>query len=93
MIDYFIGFVINTLFGSIYSIPLLYIICILIIKIFGIWKHKKNINNKVNCPKCKKTVKRISSNSLDELYTKLSLNLFKFKRYSCFSCYWEGRLW
>jgi uncharacterized protein with PIN domain len=93
MIDYFIGFIINTLFGSIYSIPLLYIICILIIKIFGIWKRKKNINNKVNCPKCKNTVKRISSNSLDDLYTKLSLNLFKFKRYSCFSCYWEGRLW
>ena len=93
MIDSFAGFFINTLFGSIYSIPLLYIICILIIKIFGIWKCKRNINNKVNCPNCENTVKRISSNSLDELYTKLSLNLFKFKRYTCFSCYWEGRLW
>ena len=37
MIDYFIGFVIYTLFGSIYSIPLLYIICILIKKIIVIY--------------------------------------------------------
>ena len=53
----------------------------------------KNINNKIKCPNCPNNVKRISSNSLDGLYTKLSFKLFEFKRYTCFSCYWEGRLW
>jgi len=93
MIDGFVAFIINTVFGSIFSFPVIYITIIFSIKIFGIWKHKKNINNKVKCPNCEYSVKRIASNNLDELYTKLSFKLFKFKRYTCFSCYWEGRLW
>ena len=93
MIDNIVGFIINTFFGSIFSIPLIYISIIVVIKTFGIWKHKKNINNTVKCPNCENSIKRISSNNLDELYTKLSFKLFKFKRYTCFSCYWEGRLW
>ena len=93
MMDVLVGFIMNALFGSIYSIPIIYITIILVIKIFGIGKHKKNINNKVKCPKCENNVKRISSNSLDKLYTNLSFKLFEFKRFTCFSCYWEGRLW
>ncbi len=93
MIDEFVGFIINTLFGSIFSVALIYITVIFLIKIFGIFKHQKNINNKVKCPNCENSVKRISSNPLDILFTKLSFKLFKFKRYTCFSCYWEGRLW
>ena len=93
MIDIIVGFIVNTLLVSIYFIPSVYVIIIFLIKIFGIWKHKKNINNQVKCPNCENSVKRISSNNLDELYNKLSFKLFKFKRYTCFSCYWEGRLW
>ena len=93
MIDNLIGFFVNTVFKSIVSFPLIYITIIFLVKTFGILEHKKNINNKVKCPNCENIVKRISSNPLDVLFTKLSFNLFKFKRYTCFSCFWEGRLW
>ena len=93
MIDKVVGFIMNSLFGNIYFFPAIYITIIFLIKIFGLWKHKKNINNKVCCPNCENIVKRVASNSLDNLYTKLSFKLFIFKRYTCFSCYWEGRLW
>ena len=93
MIDIIVGFIVNTLLVRIYFIPSVYVIIIFLIKIFGIWKHKKNINNQVKCPNCENSVKRISSEALDNLFSILSFRLFRFKRYTCFTCYWEGRLW
>ena len=45
------------------------------------------------CPKCGSKCSRISRDNMDKSLNILSINLMKWKRYSCPSCYWEGNRW
>ena len=36
---------------------------------------------------------RIQKNTSDELRTYFSLKIMRWKRYHCYTCYWEGSRW
>jgi len=69
-----------------------YTLIITLIRIFKIGAVKKDENKNI-CPSCNGTLKRTKRNYSDKTLTHLSFNLLRWKRYACFSCYWEGRKW
>ena len=107
MIDQFIDFLVNLVFGNLLSIPIIYVTILIIIKILNIWKTEKeeveNIGFKsksqtrslsvTKCPKCGKECSRISMDNIDKSLNMMSFQLIKWKRYICLSCYWEGNRW
>ena len=80
------------IFSNVFSILVTYFILLLVIKLFGIWKIKEN-NDKPICPRCNTTCSRIQKSSIDELRTYLSLKIMRWKRFTCYTCYWEGSRW
>ena len=85
---------IKLIFSNIFSIIITYLIILFSIKLFGIWKIKKNKGNlKSICPKCAMQSSRVSKNNYDKAIKIFSLNLLDWKRYTCYSCYWEGSRW
>ena len=85
---------INLIFSSIVSFIITYLIILFSIKLFGIWKIKQNKDGlKTICPKCGIKSSRVSKNIYDKLRKIFSLNLLDWKRYTCYSCYWEGSRW
>ncbi|MFL2576751.1 MAG: hypothetical protein ACJ0PT_01255 [Flavobacteriales bacterium] len=45
------------------------------------------------CPKCGNKSSRIKRDISDKVRNVLSLNTLKWKKYTCYSCYWEGSRW
>ena len=107
MIDQFISFLVNTVYGNVLSIPIIYVTILSLIKVFNIWKIEKEEVEKTGfrsksqtrslsitkCPKCGNKCSRISRDNVDKSLNVLSFKLMKWKRYSCPSCYWEGNRW
>ena len=107
MIDQFISFLLNTVFGNLVSIPIIYLTTLSLIKVLNIWKiEKEELENTgfksksktrslsiTKCPKCGNKCSRISRDNMDKSLNMLSFKLMKWKRYSCPSCYWEGNRW
>ena len=74
MIDQFIGFLINIVFGNLVSIPIIYLTILSLIKVLNIWKiEKEEVENTgfksksetrslsiTKCPKCGNKCSRIS---------------------------------
>ena len=93
--DIIVGIIISffqLIFGNIFAFIAFYLLVVVNIKLFGIWKLQlKNTNSK--CPKCGNKSSRIKRDSLDKVRNVLSLNTMKWKRYTCYSCYWEGSRW
>ena len=86
--------IINLIFSSIFSFIITYLIILFFIKLFGIWKIKKNkADLKTICPKCGIKSSRVSKNIYDKSRKIFSLNLLNWKKFTCFSCYWEGSRW
>ena len=71
------------------SIAVFYIIVLITIKQFKLLTLKSE-KGKYICPKCNEILKRIEKESMDKTLNYLTLFLFEWKRYSCFSCGWEG---
>ena len=66
-----------------------YVVILLVIKKLRLLEIKK-INGKARCPKCENNIDRAARKNKDKILKYLTLFLFDFKRYSCFSCLWEG---
>ena len=66
-----------------------YVVILLVIKKLRLLEIKK-INGKARCPKCENNVDRAARENKDKILKYLTLFIFDFKRYSCFSCLWEG---
>ena len=95
------------IFSNFFSVAATYAIILLLIKLFGIWKviKKNNEENgfatgkttrKLNitiCPRCGNESTRVNRTDYDKARNILSLNLLKWKKYNCYSCYWEGSRW
>ena len=93
--DTIIGFIINffqIIFGNIFGFLTFYLLVLVNIKLFGIWKLQLKNSNPV-CPKCYSKSSRIKREGLDKVRNVLSLNTLKWKRYTCYSCYWKGSRW
>ena len=107
MIDQLVSFLVNTVFGNLVSIPIIYGTILILIKVLNIWKiEKEELENTgfksksqthslsiTKCPKCGNKCSRISRDNMDKSLNMLSFKLMKWKRYSCPSCYWEGNRW
>ena len=95
--DSLVGLIVNLIkliFSSIFSFIITYLIILFSIKLFGIWKIKKNEGAlKSICPKCGNQSSRVSKNNYDKARKIFSLNLLDWKRHTCYSCYWEGSRW
>ena len=92
MIDQFIGFLINTVFGNLVSIPIIYLTILSLVKVLNIWKiEKEELENTgfksesktrslsiTKCPKCGNKCSRISRENMDR-----SLNILSFKLMKC----------
>lgn len=73
---------------------LIYLLSLVTIKSFNIFKKQTSKRFHLICPGCKKNIiKRIKRKSHDIYINILSLQLFKFKRYKCSVCSWEGLRW
>ena len=97
------------IFNKIFSFLLSYFTVLLAIKFFRIWKIKrqqptanqgfktKNTTRPLKiiniCPRCGSSCNRIERSTSDKIRTVLSANLMQWKRYHCYSCYWEGSRW
>ena len=97
------------IFNNIFSILSTYLILLLAIRLFRIWKIKrleptenqgfktKNTTRPLKiiniCPRCGSSCKRIERSTSDKIRTVLSANLMQWKRYHCYNCYWEGSRW
>jgi len=93
--DTIISFIINffqLIFGNIFAFIGFYLISLVSIKLFGVWKIQLNNNNPV-CPKCSNKSSRINRQKIDKVKNILTLNILKWKRFACYSCYWEGSRW
>jgi len=91
LISYFISFI-QLIFGNIIAFLAFYLLILASIKLFGIWKLQLKNTNPV-CPKCGNKSTRIKREIIDKARNILSLNTLKWKRYTCYSCYWEGSRW
>ena len=96
-------------FSNFITVIITYIIILSVIRLFGIWKIKRietsdnqgfKSKNKTRslkminvCPRCGSSCNRVERNSLDKIRTIMSANLMQWKRYHCYSCYWEGSRW
>ena len=103
----FIIKIFKLIFSNIFSVTATYVTILLLIKLFGIWKVIKKNNDedgfatgntirKLNitlCPRCGNASTRVKRTDLDKGRNILSLNLLKWKKYNCYSCYWEGSRW
>ena len=93
--DTIISFIISffqLIFGNIFAFIAFYLLLLVNIKLFGIWKLKLENTNPV-CPKCGNKASRIKRDFTDKVRNILSLNIMKWKKYTCYSCYWEGSRW
>lgn len=73
---------------------LIYLLCLVTIKSFNIFRKKTSKRFQLICPSCQKNIiKRVKRKSHDIYINILSLQLFKFKRYKCTVCSWEGLRW
>ena len=93
--DIVIGFfvtIFQLIFANIFSILVTYLVLLLVIRLFGIFKIKEK-DNKPICPRCGSTCSRIQKNIIEELKTYLSLKMMRWKRFTCYTCYWEGSRW
>lgn len=91
ILAFFISFF-ELIFGNIFAFIAFYLLVLVSIKLFGIWKLQLKNTNSL-CPKCGNKSSRINREKVDKVRNVLSLNLFKWKRYACYSCYWEGSRW
>ena len=110
--DTIVGFfvaIFKLIFTNVFSILATYLIVLLAIKLFRIWKIKrekptdnrgfktKNTTRPLKiiniCPRCGSSCNRIERNTSDKIRTVLSANLMQWKRYHCHNCYWEGSRW
>ena len=69
-----------------------YLLALFIIKQKKLFKVDKTQTNLL-CPKCKNSIKRRERTIQDKILTSLTLYMFDWKRYDCFSCKWEGIRW
>mgnify|MGYP001157161418 CR=1 FL=1 len=97
----------DVIFGNIFAFIAFYLLILVNIKLFGIWKVKTqdqskkgfktdSSTRKLNItifPRCGNKSTRINRDNLDKARTVLSLNTMKWKKYTCYSCYWEGSRW
>ncbi len=73
---------------------LIYLLTLVIIKSFNIFRKKTSKRFHLLCPGCKQNaIKRIKRKSHDMYLNIMTLQLFKFKRYKCTICTWEGLRW
>ena len=86
-IDFF-----KLIFGNIFAFIAFYLLALVNIKLFGIWKLQLKNTNPL-CPKCGNKSSRIKTNNVEKARNILSLNALKWKKYICYSCYWEGSRW
>lgn len=91
VVGFFISFF-QLIFGNLFAFTAFYLLILVNIKLFGIWKIQFNKSNPV-CPKCTSKSSRINREKIDKVKTFLSLNTLKWKRYTCYTCYWEGSRW
>ena len=82
----------DLIFGNIFAFIVFYLLILVNIKLFGVWKTQSN-NNIPKCPKCGSKSSRINREKIDKLKNILSLNTLKWKRHTCYTCYWEGSRW
>ena len=80
------------IFGNIFAFVAFYLLILLNIKLFGLWKLQLKNTDPV-CPKCGNKSRRIKRDSLDKAINILSLYTLKWKKYTCYHCYWEGSRW
>tara|TARA_B100000965_G_scaffold368154_1_gene354639 strand:- start:657 stop:944 length:288 start_codon:yes stop_codon:yes gene_type:complete len=93
--DYIIELIISffqLIFGNILAFVAFYLLTIANIKLFEIWKIQSDNKNAL-CPKCNNKCSRIQREALDKIRNILSLKTLNWKRYTCYSCYWEGSRW
>ena len=91
ILAFFVSFF-KLIFGNIFAFIAFYLLTLINIYLFGIWKLQLKKTNPV-CPKCDNKASRIKKDTTDKLRNILSLNTLKWKRYTCYSCYWEGSRW
>ena len=91
MLGFFISFF-QLIFGDIFALIAFYLLFLVSIKLFGIWKLKLENTNPA-CPKCSSKSYRIKRDISEKVRNILSLNILKWKKYTCYSCYWEGSRW
>ena len=75
--------------NTIIVVGISYLVILLVIRKLRLWEIKK-INGKTRCPKCENNIDRGARKNRDKILKYLTLFLFDFKRYSCFSCLWQG---
>ena len=93
--DTIISFILSffqLIFGNFFAFIAFYLLILVNIKLFGIWKIQSN-NDITECPKCGNKSSRINRQNIDKVKNILSFNTIKWKRYTCYSCYWEGSRW
>ena len=73
---------------------LIYFLILIIIKSFNLFRKKTSKRFQLQCPGCKENViKRIKRKNHDMYLNIMTVQLFKFKRYKCTICSWEGLRW
>ena len=83
-LDYFLYIAIGLIF---------YLIILIILKAFNVWKKIECDKCSNCCPCCSKPLERIKRLKKDYVANYLTFQLFDFKRYKCMDCAWEGRRW
>ena len=91
IISFFISFF-ELIFGNFLAFIAFYLLVLVNIKLFGVWKLKLKNTNPA-CPKCGNKASRINRDNIDKVRNVLSLKTLKWKKYTCYSCYWEGSRW
>ena len=76
------------------SLMFIYLLILIVMIKLG-WGKKLKCNNCINCcPNCYPEVKipltRINRNKYDKIFNHITLRLFKFKKYECNHCHWQG---
>ena len=80
-------------FIKIFSICLLYVLLLFVLRICGVGKKIVSDNCNNSCPDCLSPLKRIKRHKADKLLYHLTLRIFNFKRYKCDECAWQGIKW
>ena len=91
IVGLFISFF-QLIFGNILAFITFYLLLLVNIKLFGIWKLQLKNDNPL-CPKCGNKASRIKRDFINKAKNIISLNTLKWKKYTCYSCYWEGSRW
>ena len=84
---------INDKFLIVFSIVLVYVLLLYIIRNLGLGRKTKCMNCSNCCPDCSIALNRKKRIYSDKIAYYITFRIFDFKRYACQECGWEGLKW